>query len=109
MKNNFKHGDIFDVEHGCWNGIYLNYDNQPYIYSYKTNHIYNLMYYNSFDMLKLYRTVIKVDEDTFERMTTTYMGNIFEISKDNVKSTKEEYEEALYIHDNIDKYFAGGE
>lgn len=107
MSNNFKHGDIFYVTDGSWDGIYLNYDGQPYIYTYDSHHIYNLMYYKNFNILRLYQNIIKVEEDTLKNLNTEYKGNIFEISKNNIAYTKEEYEEALYNHYNIRSFFTG--
>lgn len=108
MENNYRHGDIFYVVNGHWYGVYVNYNNQPYVYIYDPSDVDKTLEHKRLEILKEYRNIIQVGEDYFEDVVSTYQGNIFDMSKNNINKLKKDYEEALYVQNNIDNYFKGG-
>lgn len=103
MKNKCKHGDIFYVVNGGWEGVY----------SEKPKHSISIYPFSLEDCLKkgdvttfptLESRTWRVDDEYMDSLDIEILGNVFDIVKQEVEDAKEELEEAKYRLENIEKF-----
>lgn len=100
MSNDFKHGDIFYVRNGHWYGLYTE-SNEPSIIVYK-NDLSMVVKLKDFSPLKYGEKLIKVEENHFDNMDISIIGNVFKLAEEAIEEAKIKYEEAVETCSNLE-------
>lgn len=100
MQDNLKHGDIFYVLNGHWYGLYTE-SNEPSIIVYK-NDLSMVVKLKDFSPLKYGEKLIKVEENHFDNMDISIIGNIFKLAEESIEEAKIIYEKTLETCVNLE-------